>query len=188
MWRLYVKNDADDSPDMIDAAKGELSLHWSQNQTLHIYAKMQEEELISKLCDIHNVYMEVGEEDALEMIWQEYEKGKDDKNSKLTKIWMDKWLIITLMRNILPMGPHYQHWNELSVHWLASNISVIMGVCIHHECHDVINDTLTDVYHLHEQQYQLASTPCIDSWIPILLWGALSYPRFQTYPIVVCMD
>jgi hypothetical protein len=163
MRRLYVKNDADDSPDMIDTGKGELGSHLSQNQTLHIYAETQEEELVSKLRDIHDVYVEEGEEDALEMIRQEYEKGKDDKNSKLTKIWMDERLVITLMRDVLPMGPHYRHRNELSVRWLANNISVIMGVCIHHQRRDMINDTLTDVYHLHEQQHQLASTPCIDS-------------------------
>ncbi|KAG1806206.1 uncharacterized protein BJ212DRAFT_1303720 [Suillus subaureus] len=127
MQGLSVTYETDNSPNIIDARMGNLGLHLSQNQTLHIYAKTQEEELVLKLHDFYDVYQEEGKDTALELIQQEYEKGKDDKNLKLIKIWKNEQLVITLMCDILLMGAHYQHQSELLVHWLLANISVIMG-------------------------------------------------------------
>ncbi|KAG1868944.1 hypothetical protein DFJ58DRAFT_837782 [Suillus subalutaceus] len=68
MWRRWVIYDADNLLDVIDGGKAGLGSHLSQNQILHIYAEMQEEELVLKLRDFYDVYLEEGEEAALELI------------------------------------------------------------------------------------------------------------------------
>ncbi|KAG2338173.1 hypothetical protein BDR05DRAFT_952082 [Suillus weaverae] len=79
-WSVKLYNQ-----DMIDA--GKLGAHLSQNQTLHIYAETQEEKLVLKLQDFHDVYLKEGDEGALKVLVVECNKGTEGNNSTLRKMY-----------------------------------------------------------------------------------------------------
>lgn len=116
-----------DLPDMINAKK-DLGKHLSQNQTLHIYSETAEEQLVSILRDMHDAYIKDGMAEALDVLAQENEKPAINKDSKLTKVLRNTRLVTILMKDMLPLGPHFGYRREFSVRWLATGMDTIMGV------------------------------------------------------------
>jgi hypothetical protein len=109
-------------------AKKDLGKHISQNQTLHVYTETTEEQLVSIVRDMNDAYVLQGKTAALEVLAREHQKPANNKDSKLTKVLRNERLMTTLMRDMLPLGPHFRYRHEFSVRWLAAGMDTIMGV------------------------------------------------------------
>ncbi|KAG0697259.1 hypothetical protein DFH29DRAFT_1003872 [Suillus ampliporus] len=114
--------------EMILADGVELARHLSRNQTLHVYSETHEEVLVSTFRNLYDEYQRAGLEATVNMLQLEFKKPMNEKNSKLTRIFKNTRMVVTLVRDLLPMGLHYRYRRELSVGWLAQNISVVMGM------------------------------------------------------------
>jgi hypothetical protein len=71
---------------------------------------------------------EGGEAAALNVLKSQHELPAVYKNSKLTKVLYNARLMVVLMRDILPLGPHFRGRRELTVPWLSKSMKVVMGV------------------------------------------------------------
>ncbi|KAG2335551.1 hypothetical protein BDR05DRAFT_1006689 [Suillus weaverae] len=116
--------------DMIDSNNRELGHHLSRNQALHVYNETQEELLVSTLRNMGDAYHEGGEAAALKDLEALLDKQSHEKSvdSKLMKIFKNSRLMLTLMRDVLPMGKHFRQRRELTVRWLAQEMDVVMGM------------------------------------------------------------
>ncbi|KAG1776132.1 hypothetical protein EV702DRAFT_1046301 [Suillus placidus] len=105
--------------------------HWwkdEERKSLHVYKETLKEVLVMTLRNFSDEYQRGGEpavKDALELV---FSKPMKEKNSKITQILKNMRLVMTLVRDLLPMGPHYHQCCEFSVGWLAKSISVTMGM------------------------------------------------------------
>ncbi|KAG2367113.1 hypothetical protein BDR07DRAFT_1394389 [Suillus spraguei] len=79
---------------------------------------------------MYDAYLENMEKGALKVLELQYAKSSAGKDSKLTKVLKNKRLAMTLMRDILPLGPHYRMRHELSVRWLEQAVNR----CIQYIC------------------------------------------------------
>ncbi|KAG1765966.1 hypothetical protein EV702DRAFT_1050825 [Suillus placidus] len=115
--------------DMIDNNNSELGHHLSRNQALHVYNETQEELLVSTLRNMGDAYREGGEAAAVKDLDTLLDKQSHDKSvdSRLMKIFKCRRLMLTLMRDVLPMGKHFRHRRELTVRWLSQEMDVVMG-------------------------------------------------------------
>ncbi|KAG1718820.1 hypothetical protein EDB19DRAFT_1919959 [Suillus lakei] len=106
----------------------ELAQHLSRNQSLHVYKETVEEVLVSTLRNLLDEYQRGGEEAMMKALELEFSKPAKEKNSKITRVLKNTRLVMTLVKDVLPMGPHYRHRHEFSVNWLYKAISVTMGM------------------------------------------------------------
>jgi hypothetical protein len=113
--------------DIIEGNK-ELAAHLSRNEVLHTYRETHEEKLVSILRDMADRFEEEGQDGALQGLNDALNQPTFEKNSKTTKVLHCSRLMLTLMQDILPMGPHYRARRELSVQWLTQSMDVVMGV------------------------------------------------------------
>ncbi|KAG2337835.1 hypothetical protein BDR05DRAFT_952349 [Suillus weaverae] len=114
--------------DILLADGFDLAHHLSRNESLHVYKETLEEVLVTTLRNFSDEYQRGGEpavQDALELV---FSKPTKEKNSKITRILKDTRLTMTLIKDLLPMGPYYRKRREFSVGWLAKSLSVTMGM------------------------------------------------------------
>ncbi|KAG1748543.1 hypothetical protein EDB19DRAFT_1825597 [Suillus lakei] len=65
---------------------------------------------------------------ALNVLEVEFAKPASEKQLKFTKVLTNARLMLTLMHSILPMGPHFCHRCELTIHWLTMSMDIVMGM------------------------------------------------------------
>lgn len=94
-------------PDIINGDK-DLGRCLSQNQVLHIYNEMQEEQLVLILRDLQDTKEEGGKSAVTRCLDAQHQKAAINKNTKLTKVLKHMHLMTVLMENILPFGVHYR--------------------------------------------------------------------------------
>ncbi|KAG1726755.1 hypothetical protein EDB19DRAFT_1833326 [Suillus lakei] len=87
-----------------------------------------EEVLVSTLRNLLDEYQRGGEEAMMKALELEFSKPAKEKNSKITRVLKNTRLVMTLVKDVLPMGPHYRYRHEFSVNWLYKAISVTMGM------------------------------------------------------------
>jgi hypothetical protein len=77
-----------------------------------------------------DAYRVGGQTAALKILEQVFSKNANEKHldSKLMKIFKNNWLMLTLMKDILPMGKLFRGRQELTVRWLSDAMKVVMGV------------------------------------------------------------
>jgi hypothetical protein len=91
---------------ILDSDK-ELARHLSQNQVLHIYNEMQEEQLVSILRDLQDAKDEGGRLAVSKCLEAQHQKAAINRNTKLTKVLKHTRLMTVLMEDILPFSSHF---------------------------------------------------------------------------------
>ncbi|KAG2353680.1 hypothetical protein BDR07DRAFT_1382927 [Suillus spraguei] len=112
---------------LIDIIEGnkELAAHLSRNEVLHTYRETHEEKLVSILRDMADRFEEEGQDGALQGLNDALNQPTFEKNSKTTKVLHCSRLMLTLMQDILPMGPHYRARRELFTLYMKYQGSIL---------------------------------------------------------------
>ncbi|KAG0692330.1 hypothetical protein DFH29DRAFT_1084805, partial [Suillus ampliporus] len=114
--------------DILLASGKHLARHLSRNQSLHVYTETEGEVLVSLLRDMADANERDGQAGAISVLQKEIKGSEKEKNTRNSKILHNTSLMLCLMEDILPLGPHYRKRKELTVRWLHQAMNVSMGM------------------------------------------------------------
>jgi hypothetical protein len=106
----------------------ELARHLSRNNALHVYDETSEEVLMTVLRNIEDEFQASGIVGAKKRL--DLERTQPDKslNSRVNRVLQMERVVLGLVVDLLPLGPHFRPRPEFQAGWLAKNIDTVMGV------------------------------------------------------------